>query len=319
MKQRIAPAVEKIELHPRNQHRKRYDFKALINICPELAQFVKLNDYKDESIDFFNAEAVKALNKALLMLYYDIEYWQIPDQYLCPPIPSRADYIHYIADVLGIKNTKLEDLKKQIKCLDVGVGANCVYPIIGVKEYNWKFVGTDIDAIAVAAANKIIASNPTLKDKVTIRLQPNKKNILTGIIRKDDFFDIVICNPPFHKSLDDAQASAIKKLSNLKHQKITKATLNFGGKSNELWYEGGEANFVKIMIGESILFKTSCLWFSCLISKHSNLESANKELYKAGAKQVQVIAMSQGNKVSRIVVWTFFADDEVKKWQQKKI
>lgn len=318
MKVRIAPAVEKTELHPRNQHRKRYDFKLLIKVCPELAQFVKLNDYKDESIDFFNAEAVKTLNKALLMHYYEVTFWQIPDQYLCPPIPSRADYIHYMADVLG-KTTKIQELKKNIKCLDIGVGSNCVYPIIGVKEYNWAFVGTDIDAIAVATANKIVASNAILKDKVTIRLQPNRNNILSGIIKKDDFFDLVICNPPFHKSLADAEASAIKKLSNLKQQKITKPTLNFGGKSNELWYEGGEANFVKIMIGESATFKTSCLWFSCLISKQSNLENVNKELYKAGAKKVQVIAMSQGNKVSRIVVWSFFTTEEVKKRQQKKI
>ena len=54
----------KVELHPRNKHRERYNFKELIGSLPELAQFVKLNDYDDESIDFFNPNAVKMLNKA---------------------------------------------------------------------------------------------------------------------------------------------------------------------------------------------------------------------------------------------------------------
>ena len=91
---------EKIELHPRNKHRERYDFQQLINTCPELAPFVKLNNYNDESIDFFNPNAVKMLNKALLKQHYGINNWEIPEGYLCPPIPSRADYLHYIADLL---------------------------------------------------------------------------------------------------------------------------------------------------------------------------------------------------------------------------
>jgi 23S rRNA (adenine1618-N6)-methyltransferase len=95
------PPKGKSNLHPRNKHRERYDFKQLINSCPELAQFVKLNNYNTESIDFFNPEAVKALNKALLKHFYGVNFWDIPKHYLCPPIPGRADYIHYAADLLS--------------------------------------------------------------------------------------------------------------------------------------------------------------------------------------------------------------------------
>jgi len=94
------PKVKAI-LHPRNKHRERYDFKLLSEACPDLKQFVKLNDYGDESIDFFNPEAVKMLNKALLMHFYDVVEWDIPEGYLCSPIPGRADYVHYVADLLG--------------------------------------------------------------------------------------------------------------------------------------------------------------------------------------------------------------------------
>ena len=157
---------EKTKLHPRNKHRERYDFKLLIETCPALAQYVRLNEYDDESIDFFNPEAVKMLNMALLKHYYDIEYWDIPANYLCPPIPGRADYIHHIADLLAYENNGIIPRGNKIKSLDIGVGANCVYPIIGNKEYGWSFVGSDIDTTAIDNASQIIEKNPTLKEKI---------------------------------------------------------------------------------------------------------------------------------------------------------
>lgn len=297
---------EKAGLHPRNKHRERYDFKQLINNCPELAPFVKLNEYEDESIDFFDPEAVKMLNKALLKHYYEISYWDIPANYLCPPIPGRADYIHYMADVLCSSNpAKKIPTGNQIKCLDIGVGANCVYPVIGNKEYGWSFVGTDIDPVSIASANKIIELNPSLKGNIEIRLQKNTENIFNGIIQQDEHFDLTICNPPFHSSRAEAQSGTTRKLSNLKRKKILKPTLNFGGQSNELWCNGGEEKFVADMIQQSKQFATSCFWFSTLISKSSNLNSAYYALKNVGATEVKTIPMSQGNKVSRIVAWTF--------------
>ena len=124
----------KSRLHPRNKLRERYNFKQLIVSCPGLAQYVKMNMYNDESIDFFNPDAVKALNKALLKHYYDIVNWDIPEGYLCPPIPGRTDYIHYLADLLCSTNYGKMPTGEKIKCLDIGVGASCVYPIIGIKE-----------------------------------------------------------------------------------------------------------------------------------------------------------------------------------------
>jgi 23S rRNA (adenine1618-N6)-methyltransferase len=53
----------KSELHPCNKNRGRYDFAQLIGSSPELAQYVKPNKYGDESVDFANPDAVKALIK----------------------------------------------------------------------------------------------------------------------------------------------------------------------------------------------------------------------------------------------------------------
>jgi 23S rRNA (adenine1618-N6)-methyltransferase len=295
------------KLHLRNKHQGRYDLKQLVASCPHLGLFVKLNDYKDESIDFFNPRAVKMLNKALLKHYYQIDHWDIPEGYLCPPIPGRADYIHYMADLVFEGKVDSTDLPKgeKIKCLDVGVGANCVYPIIGSREYGWSFVGSDIDPVSIASARKIVANNAVLEDKIELRIQDNKKQIFKGIVKEGEQFDLTICNPPFHSSQANAQAGSMRKLRNLKGKKNVKSVLNFGGKNNELWCDGGEVRFVQQMIIESKEYSKSCKCFSTLISKESNLEAVYKALKNVRAREVKTIQMGQGNKVSRIVAWRF--------------
>lgn len=299
---------EKVELHPRNKHRQRYNLKELCKSYPELTAFVKLNEYGNESIDFFNAEAVKALNMALLIYFYGIKYWDIPQNYLCPPIPGRADYVHNVADLLAESFGGKIPNGKNIKCFDIGVGANCVYPIIGNSEYGWSFVGSDIDSVAIESAAKIIDSNPSLKGQVDLRLQSNSREIFSGIIKEGEVLDVTICNPPFHSSAKEAQKGTQRKLSNLKQKKVKNIRLNFGGQSNELWCEGGEERFVNDMILQSKDFGKSCLWFTTLISKKSNLTTIYKTLQKVGAVNVKTIPMGQGNKISRLVAWSFVSN-----------
>lgn len=306
--------AEKLQLHARNKHRARYDFNILVRSCPELKPFVTPNKYGDASIDFFNPEAVKMLNRALLQHYYNINNWDIPAGYLCPPIPGRADYIHYIADLLGSLNNTAIPIGNHIKCLDIGTGANCVYPIIGNSEYGWLFTGSDIDATAITSANKIIAENPSVQGQIEVRLQTNSNDIFKNIIKENEFYDVTICNPPFHSSETAAKAGTLRKLTNLKQQKITKPELNFGGKQHELWCIGGEEKFTENMIYQSKEFAASCLWFTTLISKSSNLHAVYKTLKKAGAADVKTIPMAQGNKVSRIVAWTFLSTQEQQNW-----
>ena len=305
---------EKVSLHPRNKHRERYDFKLLIATCPELAKWIKMNPFGDESIDFFNPEAVLLLNKSLLQHFYGIDYWSIPPGYLCPPIPGRADYIHYMADLMAEGDKGEIPTGSQIRCLDIGVGANCVYPIIGSKEYGWSFTGADVDRIAIESAGKIVEGNPSLKDLVELRLQDNSKNVFVGIVQNGELFDLTLCNPPFHASAAEAKSGTIRKLKNLSGQKISKPVLNFGGQNSELWCDGGELKFVQNMIIQSRQFSAACFWFSTLVSKESNLKNIYGLLNEVGAVEVKTIPMGQGNKISRIVAWTFLTKPEQKKW-----
>lgn len=316
-KKKVHP-VEKVVLHPKNRHRERYDFAKLITTCPELAKYVKPNAFGDVSIDFANPKAVKWLNKALLKQYYSVEYWDIPTGYLCPPIPGRADYIHHIAELMGSSNNGVIPTGHKIKCMDIGVGASCVYPIIGNKEYGWSFIGSDIDATALTSAGKIITNNHFLQRNIELRMQENPKDIFHGIMERSEPIDVAICNPPFHASLAEAQEGTLKKLSSLNQKKITTPTLNFGGQSNELWCEGGEVRFVLDMIRQSKQFSSNCFWFSTLISKQSHLDVIKDALRTAGAKQVKVIPMGQGTKVSRIVAWTFLKPDQQEAWRKTR-
>ena len=296
---------EKTNLHPRNPHRFLYDFKQLINSCLELKPFVFINKYDSQTIDFANPKAVKMLNKAILNHFYTIHHWDIPENYLCPPIPGRADYIHYIADLLALNNNGIIPKGKSVKVLDIGVGANCVYPIIGSSAYGWNFVGSDIDPVAVQSAEKIVVDNDSLVGKIEIRLQTSSNNIFKGIITSDEVFDVSICNPPFHTSLEEATQGTQRKIKNLGGKNTSKPTLNFGGQNAELWCEGGEEKFVIKMIQESASIPEKCIWFTSLISKKEHLPSIYRALKSVKALDVQIIDMAQGQKISRIVAWTF--------------
>lgn len=309
---------EKPKLHPRNKNRERYNFKELIAACPQLEPFVKPNSYNNESIDFADPRAVITLNKAILHHHYGIANWKIPENYLCPPIPGRADYIHHLADFLCRNNYGKIPTGKKIKCLDIGVGASCIYPIIGNTEYGWSFVGSDIDPEAVESAEKIRTANPSLSENVEIVLQKNPKDYFYGVIRKDEFIDFSICNPPFHASEKDALEGTMRKLNNLNLNTEDGPVLNFGGKQNELWCDGGEEKFVRNMILQSKKFANSCFMFSTLISKESNLKSVYKTLEKAEVFGFETIPMGQGNKTSRIVAWTFLNTEEQNKWKNSR-
>ena len=304
-------------LHPRNFHNNSYDFKALIKTKPQLQEFIKPNKYGNLSIDFANPQAVISLNKALLAHFYGIKNYTIPNGYLCPPIPGRADYIHHIADLLASFNNGVIPKGKTIKGLDVGIGANGIYSIIGSSLYDWDFVGSDIELESIKSVENIVNSNEILENKIECKLQTNPENIFTGIIKADDFYDFTLCNPPFHKSLKDAMDGNKRKVQNLTKQKTTKSALNFGGKNNELWCKGGEIAFITNMIKESFEFKNNVFWFTTLVSKKENLPIIYKALKDLKVSEIKIIDMSQGQKITRVVAWTFFNKNQQSEYKVK--
>ncbi|MEM1319039.1 MAG: 23S rRNA (adenine(1618)-N(6))-methyltransferase RlmF [Bacteroidota bacterium] len=304
-------------LHPRNRHRSRYDFPTLIKTSPALADFVFVNQYDSETIDFSDPEAVKMLNKALLNHYYGIQFWDLPLDYLCPPIPGRADYIHHIADLLAQSNDGTIPRGKHVKVLDVGVGANCIYPLIGHKEYGWRFVGSEVDQVAYRSARQIVKSNKIPESSIECRLQPKAADIFRGIVQPQEIFDLTISNPPFHASLEEAEAGTRRKLKNLSGDRRAPLIKNFGGKNKEIWCEGGEQAFIRRIIWQSTYMANNCLWFSSLVAKKTNLPGIYRTLKKAKVRHHLTIEMAQGQKISRIVAWTFKDKKQHRIWAQE--
>lgn len=303
----ISVCMNTASFHPRNRHQGRYDFARLIAAHPPLQAFVRANAYADQSIDFADPQAVRALNAALLALHYGIKKWQIPPQYLCPPIPSRADYVHHLADLLAADTKGNIPKDSAVRLLDIGTGANCIYPLIAQREYGWQVVGSDIDGGALASAQAILDANAIPAAQIELRMQSERNAIFKGVVKNGERFHLSLCNPPFHASMAEAQAGTRRKVSNLGKTAPRKgaASLNFGGQANELVCPGGEEGFILRMIEESARIPQQCLWFTSLVSKAATLPALSRALQRVGVVQSQLIKMKHGQKESRVLAWSF--------------
>lgn len=326
-----APAIKvtparKGQLHPRNPHRGRYDMAALVKASPALAAFVIKTPAGSESIDFADPVAVKALNRALLSRHYGIAHWDIPAGYLCPPIPGRADYLHYLADLISEANGGQLPAGEHVRALDIGTGANLIYPLLGNRSFGWQMVGSDISTQAIDSARAIVSANARLKGQIEVRLQADRTRHFAGIWGADERFDLVLCNPPFHASEADMAREAQRKWRGLDKSRQQRGNasrkgrarnapaLNFAGQAAELWCPGGEEAFVTRMIQESCNVASQCLWFTSLVAHSASLTGIRKALKRSGASEVRVIEMSQGQKVSRFVAWSYLTPDQRRQW-----
>jgi len=306
------PSIKE-SLHPRNKNNGRYDFPALIAQYPPLGRYVFTNRYGNTSIDFSSAEAVRMLNAVLLEHHYGVRSWQFPEQHLCPPIPGRADYLHYLADLLALHNNSEIPAGNDISVLDIGTGATCIYPLIGRAEYGWRFVGSDTEKASVDSCRTILVANAIPAQQIELRTQVDRNRFFSGIVGANERFEATMCNPPFHSSFSQASAGTVRKWKNLGEAK--QSGLNFGGRHHELVYPGGEIGFVRGMVQDSMNFKEQVLWFTTLLSRQTSIPIIRTEIEQSGAREVRIIEMAQGQKKSRIIAWTFHTPDSITRWR----
>ena len=269
-----------------------YDFEALVEKVPALKSKLIKNQSGNPTIDFADNPSVILLNQAILFHYFNIKNWSVSQENLCPPIPGRVHYIYNLADLIDNDSASI---------LDIGCGANVIYPLLGTALYNWKFCGSDIDESSLKAAQTIINSNK-LEKRIELRKQENPTTILEGIIREGEFYDAIICNPPFYSTNEIAEESNKQKNKNLHGHNRGR---NFGGKTHEITFPGGEFQFINNMIYESRNYTSQVKWFTCLVNKSSSLKNLEKILAKSTAKEYKVLDMAQGQKKSRILAWRY--------------
>lgn len=279
-------------MHPRNRYAPPHDFPVLAQLEPRLAPFLKYAPDGRTTLDFSQPEAVYLLNRTLLLRDYQLRHWDIPAENLIPPIPGRLDYIH-----------ALHDLHPTIKrVLDIGTGASLIYPILGVGEYGWSFLASEVDGRSYRVASAILKANFILRGRVKVVRQPDPERVLHNVLGEDERVDVTMCNPPFFPDEASARAAASKKWNKLGR---SSTHLSFRGTGSELRTPGGEAAFIHRMIRESADFAGQVAWFTTLVSKNGYLRAAAATLNRLGARDVQIIPLEQGNKRMRMLAWTF--------------
>lgn len=289
--------------HLRNRFKERYDLEDLVKYEPGLANYI-VDTKGGKSVDFSNSNAVRLLNRSLLKSAYGIKYWDLPEDSLSPPIPGRLDYVHAAADLLIGEETPIEDVTQDFTVLDIGTGASLIYPILFHYEYGWKSVATDINPASLNSAQTIIDQND-FNPSIKLSRQKTGDNFFESIVEENMRFDLVVCNPPFFKNQEEAQAATRRKNRNIHGKKVDETVRNFKGLDKELIYPGGEKKFLSGMIRESVRFKNQILWFSSLVSNKSLVSHVKSEMAMAKPDEWGVKDLSHGNKASRMVYWSF--------------
>lgn len=296
-------------MHPKNRYAGPHDFPDLARYLPALADYFVTTPDGRTSLNFADPQAVRLLNQALLVRDYGLKHWAIPAGSLCPGVPGRLDYIHAINDLLEEEGARTQDAETVKKPgtygLDIGTGASLIYPILGLKEYGWQMVGTDIDANSLKVAGAIAKFNPGLEKSIIVRKQPDKRAIFRNAILPGEYFDFTMCNPPFFASAEQARRAAALKWKKLGVETGDSPTLNFGGRANELWTEGGEPAFLRQMIDASTRFARQVGWFTTLVSKKGYLKIAETEFRRLGIGKTRVIGTGRGGKLRRVLCWRF--------------
>jgi 23S rRNA (adenine1618-N6)-methyltransferase len=300
--------------HARNRFRGGYDFRRLAALSARLARHVQPNAHGDESIDFADPAAVRALNAALLQDAYAISGWDVPAGSLCPGVPGRSDQVHHVADLLAESSSGKVPRGPSVSVLDLCTGASCIVPLVGAAEYGWSFVGTDVDPRALRWATGILDANPEVSRRIELRLQRRAEDCFAGVVAEGETFDAVTCNPPFYSSASEAAEATGRKSRNLGRAPVR----NFGGRPGELWCEGGELGFVKRMIAQSARRPRTFLWLTSLVSRSQHLRPLEAALRAARAAEVRIVPLVHGRKTTRLLAWTFLSTEERVAWSRRR-
>ena len=270
------------------------DFLTLIKEFPELKKYIlKQNEDNEEEFqfDWSNNELSLLMDKSILNYYFNIKYYDIPKGFLIPPIPSRINYINLINSIIT-KLIKDIDIKNIIG-IDIGTGANIIYPILGYSIYKWKFICTEINNEAYNNAKLILQKN-NLENNINIIKQNNKDNIFISILNRENKYIFSMCNPPYYNYENEIKLED-KKRDN---------EYNF----DEIYYKNGEYGFFQRYFEESICYKNNVFLYTILIGKKINAENIYDKLssYNDIIKIYNMQKILTGNNVRYIIYWSFF-------------
>ncbi|XP_031126646.1 uncharacterized protein LOC116028928 [Ipomoea triloba] len=263
----------------------------------------------------------------------------IPDGQLCPTVPNRSNYIHWIEDLFSSEIIpKVQSYDNTVKGFDIGTGANCIYPLLGASLLGLRFVGSDFTDAALEWAERNVKSNPHISELIEIR------NVAT----QDSSADEVLNGPMINckQDVDDSNAKpvGIKPLScphevqmNMSKNYhgppilvgVVKEGENFdfcmcnppffetieeagqnpktscAGTTEEMVCPGGEQAFITRMIDDSVKLRQSFRWYTSMIGRKANMKVLESKLWEVGATVVKTTEFVQGQTCRRGLAWSF--------------
>ncbi|XP_062071731.1 RNA N6-adenosine-methyltransferase METTL16 isoform X2 [Lepus europaeus] len=261
-------------MHARNRYKdKPPDFAYLASKYPDFKQHVQINLNGRVSLNFKDPEAVRALTCTLLREDFGLSI-DIPVERLIPTVPLRLNYIHWVEDLIGHQDSDKSTLRRGI---DIGTGASCIYPLLGATLNGWYFLATEVDDMCFNYAKKNVEKN-NLSDLIKVVKVPQKTLLMDALKEESEIiYDFCMCNPPFFANQLEA-----KGVNSRNPRRPPPSSVNTGGVT-EIMAEGGELEFVKRIIHDSLQLKKRLRWYSCMLGKKCSLAPLKEELRIQGS------------------------------------
>ncbi|XP_047246968.1 RNA N6-adenosine-methyltransferase mettl16 [Girardinichthys multiradiatus] len=292
-------------MHPRNRYKdKPPDFAYLASKYPDFQQHVHTTLTGRPVVNFKEPEAVRALTCTLLKEDFGLTI-EIPLERLIPTVPLRLNYIHWVEDLI-------DGQKQPHRGIDIGTGASCIYPLLGATMNGWYFLATEVDDICFDYAKKNVEQN-NLSDLVKVVKVPQKTLLMDALKEETEIiYDFCMCNPPFFANQLEA-----KGVNSRNSRRPPPSSVNTGGVT-EIMAEGGELEFVKRIIHDSLQLKKRLRWYSCMLGKKCSLAPLKEELRKQGVPKVTHTEFCQGRTMRWALAWSFYDDVNVPSPPSKK-
>ncbi|XP_056329744.1 RNA N6-adenosine-methyltransferase mettl16 [Danio aesculapii] len=281
-------------MHPRNRYKdKPPDFVYLASKYPEFQKHVQTTLTGRVTLNFKDPEAVRALTCTLLKEDFGLTI-EIPLERLIPTVPLRLNYIHWVEDLIGGQGNPQRGI-------DIGTGASCIYPLLGATMNGWFFLATEVDDICFNYAKKNVEQNH-LAELIKVVKVPQKTLLMDALKEESIVYDFCMCNPPFFANQLEA-----KGVNSRNSRRPPPSSINTGGVT-EIMAEGGELEFVKRIIHDSLQLKKRLRWYSCMLGKKCSLAPLKDELRKQGVAKVTHTEFCQGRTMRWALAWSFYDD-----------
>ncbi|XP_021497794.1 RNA N6-adenosine-methyltransferase METTL16 [Meriones unguiculatus] len=286
-------------MHARNRYKdKPPDFAYLASKYPDFKQHIQINLNGRVSLNFKDPEAVRALTCTLLREDFGLSI-DIPLERLIPTVPLRLNYIHWVEDLIGHQDSDKSTLRRGI---DIGTGASCIYPLLGATLNGWYFLATEVDDMCFNYAKKNVEQN-NLSELIKVVKVPQKTLLMDALKEESEIvYDFCMCNPPFFANQLEA-----KGVNSRNSRRPPPSSVNTGG-ITEIMAEGGELEFVKRIIHDSLQLKKRLRWYSCMLGKKCSLAPLKEELRIQGVPKVTFTEFCQGRTMRWALAWSFYDD-----------